>query len=704
MRPMPTPDRPLPLLAFLAALLLAAPAAPQGGTYVGPGDTVPQKPQRPGDGKPANPGSPRGGGKGLGDTVPSGEPGEGAVPGSGLGPAAGPAAGPGESEEGEPGANFDVHTTDWRTWWWLNRAPYLDLKATVQSGTLSGDAGFFLGHGQEEQSGLIYAPSRETIERDVLPTLLHEIESSDSGLVVREALMAAARVGDSIGENGVSPVRDAVRTRLSDPVRDVRETAVLALGVHGSPSSLGDLYAIAADARAGRLLVGNPESPVAERPRALATYGLGLVGSASSDPALRRQVARALFDLLRAPRHATADVKVAAAIAMGLVPLEPGASPSEAGVRRAWDSRLDQIAALIELLEPRHAARLRDVERAHVIGSIGRLAQGASPSVHTVATNALVRAAGGRVRAESALVRQSAVLALGELGDCDDDALDARIRRSLFGALEDPDGQVQGFALIALGRLGGSVRTGTGEGVARAAIRERLADELDRGTRRRPWAALAIGLMERRLSDAGAPVSDAQLGRLGEELLATRSGDTAGASAVGLGIARRREATPALLERLDEGGEDDVRGHVAVALGLIRAPGAKDELRKVALASRSRGRLLAEVGAALGLYGDRDAARTLEEMLRTQATSSWSSSAITSALGAIGDAGSVRPLLDVARDVDLPAASRASAIRALGVVGEKELLPWNAKLTAGLNYRAATPTLVRVVNGGPLVL
>ncbi|MBI5361635.1 MAG: hypothetical protein HZA53_00560 [Planctomycetes bacterium] len=68
--------------------------------------------------------------------------------------------------------------------------------------------------------------------------------------------------------------------------------------------------------------------------------------------------------------------------------------------------------------------------------------------------------------------------------------------------------------------------------------------------------------------------------------------------------------------------------------------------------------------------------------------------AIASALGFIGDARAVDPLVRMLQQGErITDSARGYAAVALGIVADKELLPWNAKLSVGINYRANTTTL-----------
>lgn len=676
------------LLPLGLALFLGAPLAlPHGGTYTGPGDTVP----------------PGGGGGGGGGAPPTPGPGGGGPPTTGGGPGPGrPTGGPSPSPTGGPptgapntGGGTTNDWTDWQYWWAFNRAPYLDLKARIHSGATTGDAGYFIGHGQERRRGVTYAPGRATLEEKVLPVLLRAIREETNNDVVTAAMIAAAKIGDAVREDGTSPIREAIRTRFTDSVQEIRETAVLALGIHASPGSLNDLVAIATDSAEGRRLSGKPESPVNQRTRAFAVYGMGLIAYANNDPELRRDVFRELHGLLTGPRESTRDVKVAAAIAAGLVPVEPLVGSEGAEDRRAWDSREDQLRALLELHDDRRSDLLRDAERAHLARAMVRLCEGVEGDVRGDVAASLVTAVGHRTRDESSVMRQSAVLAIGGLGDCDEDPHDVAMRAALQRGLKDPDPQVQFFSLIAMGQVGGRLSARPAdEEAGRAELRKTLTRQLASGKRRRPWAALGIGIMERELFDAGRPVDQVRIDALEASLREGRSGNDVAAYAIGLGIARARGSADVLLDQLERQSEDAVRGHLSVGLGLMDANAAIEPIQEIVAKSKYRAALLEQAAIALGLLGDRGAAGKLERMLRDEAQSLASQAAIASALGFIGDAGSVDPLLDMAQDDGVTDLARAFAIAALGIVGDKEPLPWNAKLSVDLNYRANASTLV----------
>ena len=100
----------------------------------------------------------------------------------------------------------------------------------------------------------------------------------------------------------------------------------------------------------------------------------------------------------------------------------------------------------------------------------------------------------------------------------------------------------------------------------------------------------------------------------------------------------------------------------------------------------------------LALQGDKDSVPQLLDMLR-EAKGLGSQAALASALGLVGDARSLEPLVAMAGDPSLTQGARTFATVALGLVCDRELLPWNFSVSEGVNYVAATPTLLGSANG-----
>jgi HEAT repeat protein len=99
----------------------------------------------------------------------------------------------------------------------------------------------------------------------------------------------------------------------------------------------------------------------------------------------------------------------------------------------------------------------------------------------------------------------------------------------------------------------------------------------------------------------------------------------------------------------------------------------------------------------LGLLGDKDLVPELIGMLaecKTQA----GQAAVATALGFIGDSRSIDPLVGMLEGSGSGSASvtdsaRGFAAAVLGIVADKEMLPWNSKVSIDINYRANTTTL-----------
>ena len=177
-------------LTMLAVFgLCVAPVFSHGGTYRGPGDTVPPGgggsgggggPATPGPGAPGNP---------AGGTSPltPGPRGPG-TPGGG-GPFAGPVTG--------GGAGSRVDLAGWSFWWEFNKDPYLSLKDKIYShGPDTGSDGWFLGSGEKDQGRDISKPSGAEIRESIVPVLVKTLGEETNNDIITGCLMALAKIGN----------------------------------------------------------------------------------------------------------------------------------------------------------------------------------------------------------------------------------------------------------------------------------------------------------------------------------------------------------------------------------------------------------------------------------------------------------------------------------------------------------------------------
>lgn len=662
-----------------SALVLALPAtvAAHGGAYRGPGDSAPPSSSGPSGAGGASTGSGGGGG---------GAPSSGGAARSSGGPgpsSAGPAA-----SGGVGSAATGADDTTWRTWWGFNKEPFLEVKAHVHASELAfGGDDFFLGQLDASQARDLLVPSERVIRERIVPALLAALESTASNDVVSGSLIALAKIGEVPGADGAARVEPAIARFLTDPNQEISETAALSLGILASPAAVPTLVHVLADDETGQALVGRSKVP--ERTRAFAGFALGILGSRTESQAVRREIVAALAREGRG--GARDDVPVAAVTAMGLVPLAAADDPLQ-GFDDPTLGLRGQVRWLAQRWTDEHAS-LR--VRAHAPSALARLIL-ASGTRDEALRGEVVDLLIAGARAGSDLPRelvQSCALALGELGDCDGDALDARLRAALLALRDDAtDPLTRSFARISLGRVAG--RPGENEPDAGLPeVRRALLRDLDQGSSLvRPWAALALALGQRERAEGGAAIDASVAKALRDALEGARSTEDVGALAIALGILGDRESTSLLLDRLVEMGDPDTRGYLATALGLVGAREAIGPIQEIVRGARYRPELLRSAAIGLGLLGDKGLVPDLVTMLGAAHGLSAQAS-IAYGLGSIGDARSVEPLIAMLQDAEKTDLARSWAAVALGIVADPEPLPWNVPLSAGINYRANTESL-----------
>jgi HEAT repeat protein len=683
-------------LLLIGALLAAGSLALQdvsvghGGTYRGPGDTVP-----PGGG-----GGGGGGGTATpGPSGPSGPSGGPSTPGS-SGPA-GPAAGPGGTTAVVTGAGATGGTdlTVWQFWWGFNKDPYLNLKAAIHSGQpQTGSDDYFIGRGEKTLSRDTLRPNEEKIRGTIVPALLQALEKERQNDIVTGCLVALAKIGDAKNEQGESAFEKVISKFLSDSVQEIAETAAVALGILANDASVPKLVDLMNDTPKGRADVGS--TTVNYRTRAFAAYGLGLIGYQTESNQVRRDIAKDLIEVLQLPRQPTRDLKVAATIALGLVKLDPGTPPSAPeGQQLVKDAdyfastRETEVRFLLDFFKNQEEHYL---VRAHAPRAMALLVPEDDAELKGEIIEALLEAAGPHSKEEHEVL-QSCMLALGMLGDCSTDPLDVKIRACLKdGMTRSGDQQVPRFATIALAQVAGRPgKTPDPDQKGFKDIRKELTQSLVRTgggmSRLKPWIGLSLGVLQNaRVKNGGTP--DPEVGQVLRAALAEcRTPADVGAYCIGAGIARDEEAKDSIVEKLGM-ADDEARGYAAVALGLMGARDQIETIQKIVKESKYRPELLKQAAIALGLLGDKQLVDDLVEMLR-EAKGLATQAAISSALGFIGDNRSVDPLVEMLQNQEITASARGFAAVALGIVADKEPLPWNSKISENINYRANTTTL-----------
>lgn len=641
----------------------------------------PPTPSGPGNSAPLGPGTPSG-------------PGTAAPPASPTGPStAGTPSGGGNGSGGQSGPStggFDSReAADWRLWWTFHRDEFIQLKSRLAANSSAViDDGFGTTRGARGSE----LPDPRIVAEKVVPALLEALAGERNADVLTAALLALAKIGRTATPELAPKIDAAIRPFLADPVQEVAETAALALGVLAAPSSAQLMADIALDTPAGRTLVHQAETPY--RTRAFACYGLGALGQHTKNPDVRRFAVHHLVRVFESDTSATRDVKTAALVGLSLVPLEL-ATPANASVTTPMSSREAGLDWLLAVWNDKQESEHVRAFAATSAAKLGASAPAAAQAAWKLALCEVLRANSGR----TAVLEQSAALALGMLGDNDDDELDVRVRQTLQRAARDADGLARRFALISLARIGARNGAGAHTSENQLALRKFLLEELEgASTPMRPWAALAVGVSEAlRLEGGGEPAKDVQV--LLEKGVVQRRGPLeAGAWCLAAALSRDASARDPILEFVLTDRDSESRPHAALALGLLGWDGAVISLRRVVQDSRFRPLVLRDASIALGLLGSSEAVTSLLAML-DDSPSLAVQSAVSSALGYVGDARAVTPLLAAVTKGGRPDSVRAFAISALGGMCDRDPLPWNASIASSVNYWVPTATLYDPATG-----
>ncbi len=705
--------------ALFAILALPLLSVFHGGGYVPPpppaplpgGITPPQSPpglsgsgpKTPAPSGPSTPGPVR---AGPGPSRPR-------TPAGGQTPAA--PAGPPRLQNSPHTPGADANGTDlslWQHWWAFNQAPYLKLKSHIHSGGVAtGSDEYWLGKGLGAHDS--QRLSAETIRQVIIPQLLEALRKETSNDIQSSCMIALAKIGDPDADKGGSALYREVlleiRKQLTSSSQELSETAAVSLGISASRENIPLLTALLENNLAQLRSLGVPQiDDVSVRTRAFAAYGLGLIGhgAAEYDRLVINASLRKLLDG-ECKSMGQRDIPVACLTAIGLTALAIDEhdleieSSKKIQTRGVMTSRQDQLRFLLGYCADESANSLT---RAQVPTALGRLLCGADIpadfAYRKMVAETLMHDFDLDSKADNAM-QQSCILALGVLGDSDEDPLDVSIRATLMKVKERlADQQSRHFALIALAQAAGNPGRGQGDPIygvnalgsgdnARTFLLAQLIREKGDG---RPWAGLALAILERSLADAKQAPSVGALYTLRLALLDAKTPDDVGAFAIACGLVKDAEAKTVLLANLANVRDVEARGYTAVALGLIGESTAIAPLEEIAKQSKYRGDLLRSAAIALGLLDDKQVVPDLIAML-SEASSLSSQAAISSALGMIGDSRSVTALLDLLHSSEATELARSFGAVALGIVGDKEDLPWNSKIGVNSNYRANTLSL-----------
>lgn len=670
------------LVSILLSTTLAAPALAHGGQYRGPGTVAPQ-PSNAGSGQTSGNGNnggsgasgPSAGSSGAAASAPTNATANGAIGAArGMTPR---------------GVQLDEDLGRWEFWWEFGKDPFLRLREAVHGGNVSEDQ--LLDRRVGAARFVAQRPSAADL--DVVCSALEQRLADDPDRDTASACMVAlAKIGGARRNKSLLPL---VTPHLRGKDQELRETAALALGIHGGDDAdaLAALIGLAEDGARGRKLSG--DVAVNERTRAFAIYALGLLRARATDPKRIAEIDGPMLAVLANPAAHSRDVKVAAVEALGLPPRGDGSAEFRLAIERAvgalggyYRAELGPGEHLLQAHVPPALARLLRANRLALDFWRDRFAADLRASLAGSTEPA---------RASSAFVAQSCALALGDLSEPWNDALapEAATAELLVACYrEHKDRQTRSFALTAIARMGGDE------------ARDLLLKELAVAGKsiERPWVAMALGVWSaRRAANEGSAGSADQDVRtaLRAAFGEAKNPNAAAALGIALGLAGDKDQDgPALQQALaDRRNQDDAAGYLALALGLLRDRATIGDVRDLLRASSRRPFVMLQCSRALGLIGDQGVTEMLCQELQDPEAGLFRLSAAAAAIGQLGDRRSLEPLLALLRDAKKTGLTRAFAAVALGSVCDKELLPWNSAYATQTNYRAAVDTLTDGARG-----
>ncbi len=542
----------------------------------------------------------------------------------------------------------------WQFWWEFNKENYLGLQNSAK-------------------------PSPKEIQTVILPALHRTLATTHNRDITSSSMLAMVKI-DQHGE--VFNILEICKKKLANNDQEIRETAALCLGILGRLEALGDLMALATDSKAGRKLIGR--KAVDLRTRSFATYAMGLLAYDHDSRQVKSRVFMTLKLILERDKDGDRNILVAAINAMGLL------NWNLAKDQALLEDTLESLDGFYDLDAPRP----RQLIQSHVPAAIAKLLGRGNSKLHQKYKEKFAHALFPKKRITLNLYR-GAALALGQmvLANETGNEPDSKYSEALLKYYrEGRDSQSRYFCLMALGQIGGK------------ANQDALLEVLATGSKalQKPWAAMALGILSFHKMKEGVSTDwDKTIpAAIHKQFLMVRNPETLGAFSVALGLCKYQDAAEDMLNMLGlKQRNDELSGYLCIGLALMDYKKAKPYGHKLMLKSPRRPYRLQKLLIAQSKQGDKAAVRVLLELLQLKTTNLVQLSAIAQALGTLGDGSSIEPLTKILANEELTDLSRAFAATALGCLADKENLPWNAKISRNMNYRAAVETLMQSGTG-----
>lgn len=646
-----------------------------------------------------------------------GAPGPGTGGGMGIPTDAGPGVGGLPVLPGQDPYDIDRYGTvsdpsDWQLWWNFNRDRFLQFSGIQTGESYTGSDGFYLGRGEAERSAIGGRAEDSVIDGPLADAVKAGLMKGGSVDFVKSGLVAMAKIGGEHKDHYAF----TTNWMVANGTAPVQPAAAFLLGLSGGHKDVAKLREIALNTKKGSEYVSPKDGPVTARipmsVRAHAAYGLGMIGSRSPDEAVRQDIVKTLIEVLEDSSAEANDARVAAMVALGLVPLavDEDVVACYCGTCVVPDPHTSLRAQVTYLLRYFTAAKEFDpILRAHTATTLGRLVaarpNGMTERMKEGVAEVLVRSL-DRSSKQPDNVRESAVLALGLIGDADEGNVDRWIRWAISRSIKSGGDMEKRFALISLAEIGSHKGQGDEPFGALPDIRSKLRNQLSSGNKRvRPWAALATGVLGFELRSKGVELDPKVDSALNNAIRSGKRLDDLGAYALAAGMRGMTDATDRMVGKLEKVRDEATAGYVAVGLGMIGERALIPTLQEQFEESEGKPLLQTRLGLALGLLGDSEVASELLMRLE-DAEEEAEKVAVITALGYIGDKRGVDVLGEFVADAksSFEDPIREAAIVALGYVGDRMPRPWRTKLTLGSNYRARTATLTTGEGEGVLDL
>jgi len=583
--------------------------------------------------------------------------------------------------------------TSWSYWWYFNREELLDLRRRFES----------LGSTTGRIPGLPVStrPSDRALQNTVLPALFAMVSDKEPDTVRLSADIALARIASPESARILATTQALIQER--DP--SLRETAALAMGINGDPSVIDELSTMLACGKLAKKLFGFKPN---DRVRAFAAFGLGAAADRAANDDVRRVILRPVLERFL-DTNEDSDLRVALASALGMMRIEFGPKDAEPTRKEARRTTLRYRRELIDLLWEAYDNERDRLVRAHLPTTLARLLAGAPDDVRDAGIARLLANLDDEPRPQELYGLMSA---LGIVGQAWGRPADQALRSALYAqAATQRESHARHLALMALAQ----VVANSGPSLPPISVQEEFEDFLvaryDLGRAAdRPWLAMAAGSFGARLRRPVEGRKGARArGRVGGELIeqlrtVVRAGGSAEeltAATLALGLCEAQDSAEDLEQLLDRTGNKEVRGFVALSLGLLHRTATYPKI--AVLIDDLRYDPFSLENAAIGLaLLDRTRGSALLRSRLAQAYSGVTAAPLAAVIGRVADSASVLPLAQLVTEDSQTVATREYACIALGLIADRDDISWRSNFAKNVNYSAWTPTLFDSAGKGVL--